>query len=56
LTYSFGGSIHFHHGGKSSSFQADMVLEEEYILMQRLPGENYLLQAARRLSSALGGA
>ena len=28
LAYSFRGSVHYHHGGKHGSMQADMVLEE----------------------------
>jgi hypothetical protein len=28
LAYSFGGLVHYHHGGKHGSMQADMVLEE----------------------------
>ena len=29
LAYSFRGSVHYHHGGKHDSMQADMVLEKE---------------------------
>jgi hypothetical protein len=29
LTYSFKGSVLYHHGGKHGSMQADMVLEKE---------------------------
>jgi hypothetical protein len=32
LTYSFRGSVHYHHDGKHSSVQADMVLEEPRVL------------------------
>ena len=27
LTYSFRGSVHYHHGGKHGGMQADVVLE-----------------------------
>ena len=58
LAYSFRDSVHYHHGGKHGSIQADMVLEERdfYILIQRQSGGDSLLQAARkRDSSALSG-
>lgn len=29
LDYSFGGSVHYHHGRKHGNMQADMVLEKE---------------------------
>jgi hypothetical protein len=29
LAYRFRGSVHYHHGGKHGSIQADMVLEKE---------------------------
>jgi hypothetical protein len=29
LAYSFRGSVHYHHGRKHGSMQADMVLEKE---------------------------
>ena len=29
LAYSFRGSVHYHHGGKHGSIQADMMLEKE---------------------------
>ena len=29
LSYSFRGSVHYHHGRKHGSVQADMVLEKE---------------------------
>jgi len=29
LAYSFRGSVHYHHGRKHGSVQADMVLEKE---------------------------
>jgi hypothetical protein len=29
LAYSFSGLVHYHHGGKHGSIQADMVLEKE---------------------------
>ena len=29
LAYSFRGLVHYHHGGKHGSIQADMVLEKE---------------------------
>ena len=32
LAYSFRGSVHYHHGGKHGSMQADMVLEELRVL------------------------
>ena len=28
LAYSLGGSVHYYHGGKHGSVQADMMLEE----------------------------
>ena len=32
LAHSFRGSIHYHHGGKHGSIQADMVLDEPRVL------------------------
>jgi hypothetical protein len=32
LTYSFRGSVRYHHGGKHSSIQADLVLEDLKVL------------------------
>jgi hypothetical protein len=32
LAYSFRGSVHYHHGGKHGSRQADTVLEESRVL------------------------
>jgi hypothetical protein len=29
LAYRFRGSVHYHHGGKHGSIQADVVLEKE---------------------------
>ena len=29
LAYRFRGSVHYHHGGKHGSIQADMMLEKE---------------------------
>ena len=36
LDYNFRGLVHYCHGGKHGSVQADMVLEEELILKQHL--------------------
>ena len=33
LTYSFGGSVHYHHDRKLGSKQADMVLEKELSIL-----------------------
>jgi hypothetical protein len=41
LAYSFRGSVHYHHGRKHGSLQADMVLEE-------LRALHLVLKAARR--------
>jgi hypothetical protein len=30
--YSYSGLVHYHHGGKHGSIQADMVLEEQRVL------------------------
>jgi hypothetical protein len=43
LAYSFRGSVHYHHGGKSGMMQADLVLEK--------PGVPDGRAAMRRLSS-----
>jgi hypothetical protein len=32
LSYSFGGLVHYHHGGKHGSTQVGMVLEELRVL------------------------
>jgi phenylalanyl-tRNA synthetase beta subunit len=32
LAYRFRGSVHYHHGGKHGSIQADVVLEELRVL------------------------
>jgi hypothetical protein len=32
LAYRFRGSVHYHHGGKDGSIQADMVLKELRVL------------------------
>ena len=32
LTYSMRGSVHYHHGGKYGSVQADMMMEELKVL------------------------
>jgi hypothetical protein len=49
LAYRFRGSVHYHHGEKHGSVQADMVQEEVRVLHLD-PKE-----ARRRLSSTLGG-
>jgi hypothetical protein len=52
LAYSFRGSVRYHHGGKHSSMQADMVLEktrEFYIWILRHPEETVHQAARRRL-------
>ena len=50
LAYSFRGSVHYHHGGKHGSLQADMVLEELRVLHlnPKAGDRDCLLQAARR--------
>jgi hypothetical protein len=54
LAYSFRGSVHYHHGRKLVSIQADMGLEKE--LREAASMRDYILQAARRgLPSILGG-
>ena len=42
----FRGSVHYHHGRKHGTVQADVVLEEPrvLILIQRQPGEDCLPQ------------
>ena len=50
LAYSFSGLVHYHHGGKHGSIQADMVLEKELRVLHLDP------VATRRLSSTLGKA
>jgi hypothetical protein len=50
VAYSFRGSVHYHHGRKHGSVQADMALEELRVL--HLDPK----VARRRLSSSLGGA
>ena len=49
LAYSFRGSVHYYHGEKFGSVQADMVLEEDLRVL------HLDLEAARRrrLSSSL---
>ena len=42
LAYSFRGLVHYHHGGKHGSMQADMVLETELTVLYLDP------KAARR--------
>lgn len=48
LAYGFRGLVHFNHGRKHGSRQADMVLEE----LRVLPLDQ---KAAKRVSSALDG-
>ena len=50
LAYKFRGSVHYPHGGKHGSVQADMVLEELSIphLDPQAAEGDCLLQAARR--------
>jgi len=48
LTYRFSGFVHYHHGRKHGSIQADMVLEDLKVLHLDLKA------ARRRLDSALG--
>jgi hypothetical protein len=46
----FRGSVHYHHGRKHGSVQADTVLEKEPRVLHldpRQPGRDYLFQAAR---------
>ena len=47
LVYSFRGSVHFHHGGKYGNIQADISLEEFYILIWRQPGGGSLAHWAK---------
>jgi hypothetical protein len=48
LAYSFTGTVHYHHGWKYGTMQAEMVLEEELKVL-------YLdLKAARRSLSSTG--
>ena len=42
LAYSFRGLVHYHHGGKHGSIEADMVLEKELRVL------HLDLKAARR--------
>ena len=48
LAYSFRGSVHYHHGGRHGSVQADMVLEELRVLHLDLqaPGDCVTLGVA----------
>ena len=48
LAYSFRGSVHYHHGKKHGSQQADMVLEKELRVLHFDP------KAARRRLSYAG--
>jgi hypothetical protein len=48
LAYSVRGLVHYHHGGKHGSVQADMMLEELRVLLLDL-------KAARRLDVLLTG-
>jgi hypothetical protein len=43
LAYSFRGSVHYHHGRKHGGMQADMVLQEQRVLLLHLN-----MKAARR--------
>jgi hypothetical protein len=59
LAYSFRVIVHYHHGGKYCSAQADMVLEKElrvlHLDLKATRKRKYLLQAPRRrLSITLG--
>ena len=47
LAYNFRGSVHYHHGRKHGSVQADMVLEEPRVL-------HLDPKAARRALSSTG--
>jgi hypothetical protein len=51
LTYRFRGSVHYHHGKKHGSIQADMVLEEELRTLHL-----DLKAAKKKISSAQGRA
>jgi hypothetical protein len=46
LAYSFRDSVHYHHGKKHNSIQADMVLEKELRVLHLDP------KAARRILSS----
>ena len=48
LAYSFRGLVHYHHGGKHGSVQADMMLEKELRVLYLDP------QAAEVHSTTLG--
>jgi hypothetical protein len=50
LVYSFRGSVHYHHGRKHGSVQADMMLEKLRVLelYPKATEGNCLLQATRR--------
>jgi hypothetical protein len=37
VAYRFSGSIHYHHGGKHGSMQADLVPEEELRVLHLEP-------------------
>jgi hypothetical protein len=47
MAYSFRGLVHYHHGGKQGSMQADLDLEELRVLQLDQKA------ARRRLTSAL---
>jgi hypothetical protein len=57
--YSFRVLVHYHHGGKHGSMQADMVLEKKRVphLVPKVAAGDCHPQAVRRkVSSALGRA
>jgi hypothetical protein len=61
LAFRFRGSVHYHHGGKHGSMQADMVLAMELrtLLLDPKAVRRRMCSAGsprRRVSSALGGA
>jgi hypothetical protein len=37
LAYSFRGSVHYHHGGKHGSMQADIVLQRQLRILHLDP-------------------
>jgi hypothetical protein len=56
VTYSFRGSVHYHHSRKHGSIQADMVLEELRILHLDPKAAAGDSSAGRKLSFILGRA
>jgi hypothetical protein len=55
LAYRFRGSVHYHHGRKHGSIQADVVLEESRVLYFESKAARNRLAARKRISFTLGG-